>query len=85
MYVTLLYPPATKLMLPIFVKRRHIRKVVLYILLEEWRAVLGNIAEDSRIISRHRSARIKPPTLRLTGSPYQVPHLRRKEHLLWRL
>ena len=28
---------------------RHIRKVVLCVLLEEWRAVLGNIAEDSRI------------------------------------
>ena len=49
MYVTLLYPPATKLMLPIFVKARHIRKVVLCVLLEEWRAVLGKVAEDSRI------------------------------------
>ena len=28
---------------------RHIRKVVLCVLLEEWRAVLGNIAEDPRI------------------------------------
>ena len=49
MYVTLLYPPATKLMLPIFVKARHIRKVVLCVLLEEWRAVLGKVAEDPRI------------------------------------
>ena len=51
-YVTLLYSPVTKLMLPIFVKRRHIRKVVLYILLEEWRAVLGKVAEDPRITIR---------------------------------
>ena len=29
---------------------RHIRKVVLCVLLEEWRAVLGNIAEDPRIM-----------------------------------
>ena len=29
---------------------RHIRKVVLCVLLEEWRAVLGKVAEDSRII-----------------------------------
>ena len=29
---------------------RHIRKVVLCVLLEEWRAVLGKIAEDSRIM-----------------------------------
>ena len=28
---------------------RHIRKVVLCVLLEEWRAVLGKVAEDSRI------------------------------------
>ena len=26
---------------------RHIRKVVLCVLLEEWRAVLGKVAEDS--------------------------------------
>ena len=31
------------------VEARHIRKVVLCVLLEEWRAVLGNIAEDHRI------------------------------------
>ena len=29
---------------------RHIRKVVLCVLLEEWRAVLGKVAEDPRII-----------------------------------
>ena len=31
---------------------RHIRKVVLCVLLEEWRAVLGKVAEDSRISIR---------------------------------
>ena len=31
------------------VEARHIRKVVLCVLLEEWRAVLGKVAEDSRI------------------------------------
>ena len=31
---------------------RHIRKVVLCVLLEEWRAVLGKVAEDSRILIR---------------------------------
>ena len=31
------------------VEARHIRKVVLCVLIEEWRAVLGNVAEDSRI------------------------------------
>ena len=30
---------------------RHIRKVVLCVLLEEWRAVLGKIAEDPRIMT----------------------------------
>ena len=28
---------------------RHIRKVVLCVLLEEWRAVLGKVADESRI------------------------------------
>ena len=50
MYVTLLYPPCDKVNAAYYSsKARHIRKVVLCVLLEEWSAVLGKVAEDPRI------------------------------------
>ena len=50
---------------------RHIRKVVLCVLLDEWRAVLGKVAEDSRIINLSGTF----PPLRLNLSCFHECHL----------